>query len=120
LPWVTDLANGILQFSIIGGHEDPDLWPDHFDLDRAAIFLRGYLKTHKLDEALLEIIPALMKEAIVAESALPIATVGSFGRIQGFGFLRMIKRKILWLGDHNDEWLEAFRTVHQEETCETE
>ncbi len=118
LPWVTDLANGMLQFSIIGGDSDPDLWPDHFDDERAAAFFRGYLKTHDIEEAQVRVIPRLMQEAIIAESSLPIATVGSFGRIQGFSFLRMVKRKVLWLGAHNDEWVDTFRQVLQEESHE--
>ena len=116
LPWVTDLANGILQFSIIGGHDDPDLWPDHFDEDRAAAFLKGYLTEHALEPEYLAIIPRLMQEAIVAESALPIATVGSFGRIQGFSFLRMVKRKVQWLIDHEAEWVALFQQVLDQST----
>ncbi|MBN1341851.1 MAG: phosphotransferase [Phycisphaerae bacterium] len=113
-PWITDLANGILQFSILGGSDDPDSWPDHFDEERAGAFLRGYLQKHEFDPERIDVLPYLMQEVIIAESALPIATVGSFGRIQGFGFLRMVKRKILWLNDHMDEWLATFRLVLSE------
>lgn len=111
LPWITDLANGLLQFSIIGGKESPDLWPDHFDLDRAMAFFRGYHTTRPVEPSHIELIPFLMQEAIVAESALPIATIGSFGNIQGFTFLRMVKRKLQWLDDHKDEWLDTLRQV---------
>ncbi len=116
LPWITDLANGILQFSIVAGDANPDLWPDHFDDERAVAFFRGFLKNHKVDPDYLKVIPLLMQEAIIAESALPIATIGSFGRIQGFTFLRMVKRKIQWLCDHHDEWIDNFRHVLEEQT----
>jgi hypothetical protein len=31
---------------------------------------------------------------------LPIAATGSFGRIEGYGFLQMIERKIRWVREH--------------------
>lgn len=114
LPWITDLANGILQFSIIGSKESPDLWPDHFDLDRALAFLRGYHKIRAIEPRQIDLVTCLMQEAIIAESALPIATAGSFGNIQGYSFLRMVKRKVQWLGNNRDEWIEAFRLIAEE------
>ncbi len=118
-PSVTDLANGVLQFSILGGSEDPDLWPDHFDEQRALAFLRGYLQNHDLGLPQAQALLYLMQEAIIAESALPIATVGSFGRIQGFGFLRMVNRKVQWLSDHRDEWLADFQRLLDEHSDES-
>jgi len=103
-----------LQFSIVAAAEDPDHWPDHFDEERASVFLRGYLESHEIDEAQLAVVPLLMQEALIAESALPIATAGSFGRIQGFSFLRMVKRKTQWLMDHSEQWVNAFLSVARE------
>ncbi len=119
-PWITDLANGLLQFSIVGGERDPDLWPDHFDEERTLAFLGGYLRTNTLAAEQVPLIPPLIVEALIAEAALPIATAGSFGRIQGFGFLRMIKRKVQWLGEHEDEWRAAFSRAVEEAPPEEE
>jgi len=114
LPRITDLANGVLQFSIIGGEHDPDRWPDHFDEERAMAFLRGYLQSQSLEEDQIAVIPTLMLEALIAEAALPIATAGSFGRIQGFTFLRMVKRKVRWLTDQKENWVAHFREIFKE------
>ncbi len=94
---VIDLANGALQFSILGGKEDPTTWPDHMDEQRYQAFVRGYDGIDIISDAELEVIPQLMIEALVAESVLPIAATGSFGRIEGYGFLQMIERKVRWI-----------------------
>ncbi len=97
---IIDLANGVLQFSIIGGTDDPATWPDYVDESRFKRFIRGYDDVDVISTAELEIIPWLMIEAMVAESVLPIAATGSFGRIEGYGFLQMIERKIRWVQTH--------------------
>ena len=94
---VIDLANGVLQFSIIGGGEDPTSWPDYVDEGRFKRFIRGYDEVEVISVAELEIIPWLMIEAMVAESVLPIAATGSFGRMEGYSFLQMIERKVRWV-----------------------
>lgn len=94
---IIDLANGALQFSIIGGSDDPSTWPDYMDETRFKRFVRGYDEVDVITQAELDIIPHLMIEAMVAESVLPIAATGSFGRIEGYGFLQMIERKIKWV-----------------------
>ena len=55
----------------------------------------------------LEIIPWLMIEAMVAESVLPIAATGSFGRIEGYGFLQMIERKVRWVHAHMEQLVKS-------------
>jgi Ser/Thr protein kinase RdoA (MazF antagonist) len=97
---VIDLANGVLQFSILGGTDDPASWPDYLDETRFKRFIRGYDEVDVVSTAELEVVPWLMIEAMVAESVLPIAATGSFGRIEGYGFLQMIERKIHWVRDH--------------------
>jgi len=92
-----DLANGALQFSIIGGAEDPTSWPEHIDLVRFRSFLQGYDKVNIVSVAELKCIPLLMCEAMIAEAVLPIAATGSFGRMAGFPFLLMIDRKVKWI-----------------------
>ncbi len=94
---VIDVANGALQFSILGGTEDPAQWPAYLDESRFKRFIRGYDEVDVVSVAELEVIPWLMVEALVAESVLPIAATGSFGRLEGFGFLQMIDRKVRWV-----------------------
>jgi len=58
-PPVTDLANGMLQFSIVGGRPNPADWPDYFDEQKLIQFLAtenggrttddGRQKTAKVD-----------------------------------------------------------------------
>ncbi|MDY7010039.1 MAG: phosphotransferase [Planctomycetota bacterium] len=100
---VIDLANGTIQFSIIGGSDDPSEWPDHPDKSRLKQFLLGYDSVNVISKAELQVVPFLMCEAMVAEAVLPIAATGSFGRMQGFPFLQMIQRKVRWVLDHLDE-----------------
>jgi len=97
---VIDLANGVLQFSIIGGGEDPTQWPDYVDQTRFKRFLRGYDSVNVISKIEFQAIPYLMCEAAIAEAVLPIAATGSFGRMEGFPFLQMIERKVRWILGH--------------------
>ncbi len=97
LPPVTDLANGALQFSIIGGPEDPRQWPAELDEERLRRFLLGYDQECTTSPDQMRLLPTLMIEALIAEAVAPIAATGSFGRIEGFRFLKMICRKVRWL-----------------------
>ena len=97
---IIDLANGVLQFSIIGGGDDPSTWPDHVDETRFNRFIRGYDSVDMISVAELQTIPWLMIEAMVAESAFHVAATGSFGRIEGLGFLKMIERKVRWVQEN--------------------
>ena len=99
---VIDLANGALQFSILGGGPDPARWPDHLDEARFKRFLRGYDSVSVVSVAELRAVPYLMCEAMIAEAVLPIAATGSFGRFDGFGFLQMIDRKVQWILGNRD------------------
>jgi Ser/Thr protein kinase RdoA (MazF antagonist) len=100
---VIDFANGALQFSIIGGGEDPSQWPDHVDMSRFKRFMRGYDAVNVVSVAEVKAVPYLMCEAAIAEAVLPIAATGSFGRMEGFPFLQMIDRKCRWILEHMDE-----------------
>ena len=60
-----------------------------------------------LSVAELEVLPWLMIEALVAESVLPIAATGSFGRLEGFGFLQMIERKVRWVQTNREQLVAA-------------
>lgn len=99
---ITDIANGALQFSIIGGGDDPAQWPDHMDESRFKRFLRAYdsVPNCVLSRAELRTIPWLMIEALIAESVIPIAQTGQFARMEGLSFLLMVERKVRWLQEH--------------------
>jgi homoserine kinase type II len=97
LPRIIDIANGALQFSIIGGDEDLAKWPDYLDESRFKRFIRGYDEVALLSEAEVRAIPWLMAEALIAEAVLPIAITGQFGRMEGLSFLQMVQRKVYWL-----------------------
>ena len=100
---VIDLANGALQFSILGGADDPTKWPDYLDQTRFKRFMRGYDSVNVVSVAELQAVPYLMCEAMIAEAVLPIAATGSFGRLDGFAFLQMVHGKVNWILQHVQE-----------------
>jgi homoserine kinase type II len=108
-PTVIDLANGMLQFSIVAGSADPADWPDHFDRDRLIQFLKGYRSVTELDADTLESLIDLMIETMIAESVLPIAATGFFGHHHGTDFLQMIRRKADWLKENRERLTELIR-----------
>jgi len=97
---VIDVANGALQFSILGGADDPSTWPDFLDETRYKRFIRGYDEVDVISVTELQAIPWLMMEAMISESVLPIAATGFFGRLDGYAFLQMIERKVRWVHRH--------------------
>jgi len=102
---IIDAANGALQFSIIGGGDDPAKWPEYLDESRFKRFIRGYdsVPDCVLSRAELRCIPWLMIEALVAEAVIPIAATGQFARMTGAGFLMMVEKKVRWLQDNADK-----------------
>ncbi len=96
-PTVIDVANGMLQFSILRGGDDPGQWPEFFDQTRMRRFLIGYASRVKLDRSQRRAIPHLMIESLIAECVVPVAATGSLGQIPGFGVLQMVRRKVHWL-----------------------
>lgn len=105
-PRVIDAANGALQFSIIGGDDDINTWPDYIDESRYKRFLRGYDEVMLLSEAEMRCIPWLMIEALIAEAVFPIAATGHFGKLDGFAFLQMVQRKVYWMQRSADRLIE--------------
>jgi Ser/Thr protein kinase RdoA (MazF antagonist) len=97
LARIIDIANGCLQFSILGGDEDVAKWPEYIDESRFKRFLRGYDEVMLLSQAEIRSIPWLMIEALIAEAVFPIAATGSFGRMEGMAFLQMVQRKVQWM-----------------------
>ncbi|HZZ43902.1 MAG TPA: phosphotransferase [Tepidisphaeraceae bacterium] len=110
LPRVVDVANGALQFSIVGGGDDVASWPVELDAARFRRFLRGYDSVSLLTEAEVKTLPWLMIEALVAEAVFPIAMTGHFGRVEGAPFLRMVKRKVQWMQKSVDQLIELAET----------
>jgi homoserine kinase type II len=106
LPRIIDVANGALQFSIIGGDDDVSKWPDYLDESRFKRFLRGYDEVMLLSQAEIRTIPLLMIEALIAEAVFPIAATGSFGKVDGMPFLQMVQRKIVWIQKSYDRLVE--------------
>ncbi len=102
-PRVIDSANGALQFSIIGGGDDPTQWPDYLDMSRFKRLLIGYDSVSQLAQSELDVIPWLMIEALVAEAAIPIGQTGNFARMDGLAFLAMVRRKVSWTRDNADK-----------------
>ena len=99
---VLDVANGVLQFSILGGGDDTRQWPDQVDFDRFRRFLTAYESVPDclLARAEVQAVPSLMVEALIAEAVIPIAQTGSFARLNGFDFLAMVERKVRWIQSH--------------------
>jgi len=102
---VLDAGNGALQFSILGGSENPLQWPDYLDESRFKRFVRGYdsVPDSILTKRELRVMPWLMIEALIAEMTIPIANSGQFGRMDGGAILLMIERKVTWLERHADQ-----------------
>lgn len=99
-----DIANGALQFSLTRTAEDPDAWGDSLDESRLKRFCLGYDsgETSVISQAEVRALPWLMIEAMIAESAVPIAVTGRFGRLPPAPILRMVDRKSRWIRDHQD------------------
>ncbi|MFG0276204.1 MAG: phosphotransferase enzyme family protein [Phycisphaerales bacterium] len=110
-PRAVDLAAGALQFSLTRGSDDPDSWGESPDLARFAAFCAGYDSVEGCRVSLAEIraIPPLMVESLIIEALAPIAATGSFARMEGGAFLRMIDRKVAWLREHAETLREAIK-----------
>ena len=106
-PPMTDLANGMLQFSIVGGRPNPADWPDYFDQDKLVQFLNGYRGVNNLDKNKLDSLLDLMIETMIAEAVLPIVATGFFGHLSGTDFLKMILRKANWLNKNHKKLTQA-------------
>ncbi len=105
-PPLTDLANGMLQFSILANRPNPNDWPDYFDQDKLVQFLNGYCGVINLGKNKLDSLVDLMIETMIAEAVLPIVATGFFGHLSGTDFLQMILRKANWLTKNRKELTE--------------
>jgi Ser/Thr protein kinase RdoA (MazF antagonist) len=101
-PPVLDVANGLLQFSILRTRAGLDEWPSALDEPRLERFCKGYALAASIPPPQRRAIADLMAESIIAEAVLPIAATGSFGHLTGFGVLKMVRRKAEWLVQQRD------------------
>jgi Ser/Thr protein kinase RdoA (MazF antagonist) len=108
-PAVTDLANGMLQFSIVSGRPNPVDWPDYLDEGKLTEFLDGYLEIMPLKKNQLEALCDLMIETMIAEAVLPVATTGFFGNLEGEDFLKMICRKAQYINKNRESLSDAMK-----------
>jgi homoserine kinase type II len=108
LPRVIDVANGALQFSILGGRK-PAEWPEYLDETRFRRFVRGYESGEggKLGAAERSVVVPLMIEALIAEVAVPIAQAGRFGSMSGLEVFDVVGRKVRWLLEHEQRLAEV-------------
>ena len=51
---------------------------------------------------MLDALPDLMIEIMIAEAVLPIAATGFFGHFSGIDFLTMIHHKCVWINNNHD------------------
>lgn len=106
-----DLANGLLQFSIIAGNPNLARWPARFDQVRLNHFMKGYCQIDRPNKAQLESLPDLMTETLIAEAVSPIAATSHFGPFCGLEFMKMVDRKATWLANHRDDLSKLFKNA---------
>ena len=113
---VTDLANAMLQFSLVGYHPNPADWPDYLDQAKLVQLFEGYREIIKLEKDHIESLPDLMVETMIAEAVLPIAATGFFGNLKGTDFLNMIVRKARWINDNRKTLTVALESSKRQQT----
>ena len=108
---ITDIANGVLQFSMRMGTDDVNNWPNSFRGHTIRSMVQGYnaFTVSPLLPSELSIIPSLMKEALIVESVFHVHRTGSFGKIPGSDFLRMVERKLRWIDDKAERIIEVLQ-----------
>lgn len=104
-PRAIDIANGALQFSMTMQPNPPSEWPTGLAMDRLQTFLSRYDASEGavISRTELAAIPWLIVEALIAESAPPIASTGRFARQEGGEFLLMVERQAAWIEAHAAE-----------------
>ena len=101
-PRIMDIANGVLQFSMVTGGREISTWEMHADKSRMWQFLRGYDSVNVVTKAELLGMPALMQEALIAQAVRPILTTGTFAGIDGYEFMRVVLGKARWIDSNVD------------------
>ena len=117
-PRITDIANGALQFSMrMGDAEEVDKWQDSFRGHTIQSMVQAYDQFTTLPMLASErsVVPSLMIEALIVESIIPIHKTGSFGRVRGSTFLRMVERKLNWLVPRKDRVIQVIQPPMDDE-----
>jgi len=98
-PAVMDFANGLLQFAARSGPGAAiDQWPCAFHEGRFMAFPQGYVRSGDRGVRLaLELVPPLMMEACIAETAISVAKSGRFGSLPALPVLTLVRRRCDWI-----------------------
>jgi Ser/Thr protein kinase RdoA (MazF antagonist) len=98
-PAVMDFANGLLQFAARSGPGAAiDQWPCAFHEARFMAFAQGYVRFgDRAVRRAAELVPPLMMEACIAETAISIAKDGRFGTLRALPVLTLVRRRCDWI-----------------------
>ncbi len=96
-PTPLDLANGLLQFSLIAAGPTPSAWPAHQDVARTNAFFRGYTSGMGVPSPVRSMLPWLMIESLIVEIVATIGQTGRFAGADGPSVLAFAERKTGWL-----------------------
>ena len=117
-PRITDIANGALQFSMrMGSAEEVEKLPATFRGHTIQSMVQAYDQFTKVPIMASErsIFPSLMIEALIVECIIPILNTGSFGRVRGSVFLKMVERKLKWLIPRADRIIDVIKPQMSDE-----
>ncbi|MHC4220106.1 MAG: phosphotransferase enzyme family protein [Planctomycetota bacterium] len=99
-PFMADVANAALQFSLeLPQSDEAADGPERLSIQRLRRVVRSYGRVagNMIEADKLAALPWLMTEALILESVIPIAATGSFGRLSGSKFLRMVEGNVHWI-----------------------
>jgi Ser/Thr protein kinase RdoA (MazF antagonist) len=111
-PRVSDLANGLLQFSLnrIAGSPVAS-WPVASDLTLLGSLLAGYqlVAREPLKQVELDCIPSLMIEAMAVESTIALRRKGRLRSMTPEMVMPWIFARLDWIDQHREEIIESSR-----------
>lgn len=106
---IIEIANGLLQYSMMRRGPDPKQWPHAPDQKNLELFWRGYTGfASGISAEDASLVPWLMIELLLAEAMRPILETGRFGHLDALTCLTLVARKCAWLSDQASElasWL---------------
>ena len=109
-PRVSDLANGLLQFSLNRTAGSPvDSWPVASDLTLLGSLLAGYQLVARvpLEQVELDCIPSLMIEALAVESTIALRRKGRLRSMTPDMVMPWIVARLDWIDQHRDDIIES-------------
>ena len=101
---ILDLSNALLQFGNVRRRtNDPTKWPLEIDFKLAEAVVTGYCSACNTSQitARAGAVPWLMVEAVVAESAVPLARTGRMGNVVGSKVLDYLRTRVDWIVVHS-------------------